>query len=67
MPRVPINGIEIDYQEYGEGEAIVFCHGAAAICFHGGSRYHTSPRDTGASRFPIGASDTRMTSPTVLA
>ena len=28
MPRVPINGIEIDYQEYGEGEAIVFCHGA---------------------------------------
>ena len=28
MPRVPINGIEIDYQEYGEGDAIVFCHGA---------------------------------------
>ena len=28
MPRVPINGIEIDYQEHGEGEAIVFCHGA---------------------------------------
>ena len=28
MPRVPINGIELDYQEYGEGEAIVFCHGA---------------------------------------
>jgi len=28
MPRVPINGIELDYQEYGEGEAIVFAHGA---------------------------------------
>ena len=28
MPRVPTNGIELDYQEYGEGEAIVFCHGA---------------------------------------
>jgi 3-oxoadipate enol-lactonase len=28
MPRIPINGIEIDYQEYGEGEAIVFAHGA---------------------------------------
>ena len=28
MLRVPINGIEIDFQDYGEGEAIVFCHGA---------------------------------------
>ena len=28
MPKAPINGIEMDYQEYGEGEAIVFCHGA---------------------------------------
>ena len=28
MPRVPINGIQLDYQDYGEGEAIVFCHGA---------------------------------------
>ncbi len=28
MPKAPINGIEIDYQEYGEGPAIVFCHGA---------------------------------------
>ena len=28
MPRVPINGSELDYQEYGEGEAIVFAHGA---------------------------------------
>ncbi len=28
MPLVSINGIELDYQEYGQGEAIVFCHGA---------------------------------------
>ena len=28
MPKAPINGIEMDYQEYGDGEAIVFCHGA---------------------------------------
>ncbi len=29
MARAPINGIQIDYQQYGEGdEAIVFCHGA---------------------------------------
>ena len=28
MPRVPVNGIQIDYQEFGEGQAIVFCHGA---------------------------------------
>ena len=28
MPLAPINGIQIDYQEYGQGEAIVFCHGA---------------------------------------
>ena len=28
MPRVPLNGIEIDFQDYGEGEAIAFCHGA---------------------------------------
>ena len=28
MPQVSINGIQLDYQEYGQGEAIVFCHGA---------------------------------------
>ena len=28
MPLVSVNGIHIDYQDYGEGEAIVFCHGA---------------------------------------
>ena len=28
MPRIPINGIEMDYQEYGEGDAVVFLHGA---------------------------------------
>ena len=28
MPLASINGIRIDYQEYGQGEAIVFCHGA---------------------------------------
>ena len=28
MPRIPINGIELDYQEYGEGDAVVFLHGA---------------------------------------
>ena len=28
MPRVPVNGTQIDYQEFGEGQAIVFCHGA---------------------------------------
>jgi predicted alpha/beta-hydrolase family hydrolase len=29
MTKVPVNGIEIDYQEYGEGdEVIVFAHGA---------------------------------------
>ena len=28
MTRATINGIEIDYQEYGQGDAIVFAHGA---------------------------------------
>ncbi len=28
MPKAPVNGIEIDYQEAGSGDAIVFCHGA---------------------------------------
>ncbi len=28
MPRASINGIEIDYQDFGEGSTIVFCHGA---------------------------------------
>lgn len=28
MPQIPINGILLDYQEYGQGETIVFCHGA---------------------------------------
>ena len=28
MTKANVNGIEIDYQEYGEGDAIVFAHGA---------------------------------------
>lgn len=28
MSKADINGIEMHYQEYGEGDAIVFCHGA---------------------------------------
>ena len=28
MTRACVNGIEIDYQEYGKGDAIVFTHGA---------------------------------------
>lgn len=28
MTKATVNGIEIDYQEYGEGDAIVFAHGA---------------------------------------
>ncbi len=28
MPLASINEIQIDYQEYGQGEAVVFCHGA---------------------------------------
>ena len=28
MPQASINGIQLDYQVYGEGESIVFCHGA---------------------------------------
>jgi len=28
MPTVELNGIELHYQEYGEGPAVVFLHGA---------------------------------------
>ena len=28
MTKAAINGIELDYQEYGEGDAVVFLHGA---------------------------------------
>ena len=49
MPRIPINGIEMDYQEYGEGDAVVFLHGAGGNLLSWWQQIPTcSPKSTAA-------------------